>query len=104
MVILCMGWLNAAGLFTFPWFLAWLANGPLIICLIIMLWGRLPNFWLASAAFCFALLALFPTGNHPNIIRGMAVYIWLASVTIMWAANTYAKFKAHSLALSRSPE
>jgi hypothetical protein len=88
------GWL----LFVLGWFwgpmglsIAWYGNVSLLICIGILLAGRVPGFKLATTGRGLGLSGLLPVyyfdmvwGQTPSLVRGPAVWAWLAAFAIVW--------------------
>jgi hypothetical protein len=89
LILLIFGWLfGPLGLTV-----AWYANLPLLVCIGLMLFGRVPSFLTASVSLVLALTALFPMyfwdprwGGGLSFVRGPAIWLWLASFVTVWLA------------------
>ena len=79
--------------------IAWYANILLLICIGTMFFGQVPNFWVASVAFGIAVSGLFPiyilsmvSGYTLALVRGPAVWLWLASFLIVWIPAAFLRW------------
>ena len=93
-VLLRYGWLGP-----FVLSIGWYGNFPLLICIVTLLRGRVPSFALATASLAIAASSLLPiVGLDPrwdvplSLIRGPAVWLWLASFVIVWLPAAYTRW------------
>ena len=92
--LLKYGWLGPMGLSV-----AWYGNIPFLICIATLLCGRVPRFDVATVSLGIAASGLLPiSGLHIfqgptwSLIRGPAVWLWLASFVIVWLPAAYTRW------------
>ena len=93
-VLLRWGWIGPLVLSV-----AWFGNILLLICIVMLLCGRIPNFVLATVSLGIAASGLLPiVGLDPrwdvplSLVRGPAVWLWLASFVIVWLPAAHSRW------------
>jgi hypothetical protein len=78
---------------------AWYGNFLLLICIVMLLRGRVPSFALATVSLGLAVSGLLPIGGLEerwgvpwSLVRGPAVWLWLASFVIAWLPGAYIRW------------
>ena len=97
-------YLTGLNLLAFGWLgpmqasFAWYANLPLVFCLVQMLRAQPPSFGLTSFTALLAATSLLPFANlsaldgwHMGLVRGPAVWLWLASFCMLFGTALYAR-------------
>ena len=92
--LLIWGWLGPTGLSV-----AWYGNIPLLICIAMLLCSRTPSFRLATVSLGIAASGLLPVytydmvpGSPWTLVRGPAVWLWLASFVIVWSPAAHSRW------------
>ena len=101
-IILAVGWMGPLGLS-----FAWYANLPLAWCMSRMARGRSPGWILPQIAGALAASSLLPfriysevDGWHWGWLRGPAVWLWLSSFAVTFAAAVYSRWNEGSVSQS----
>jgi len=97
-VLLRYGWLGP-----FVLSVGWYGNFPLLICIVMLLRGRAPSFTLATVSLGIAASSLLPIvgldgrwGVPLSLVRGPAVWLWLASFVIAWLPAAHSRWVARA--------
>jgi hypothetical protein len=97
-VLLRYGWLGP-----FVLSVAWYGNILLLICIAMLLCGRAPSFALATVSLGIAASSLLPIvgldgrwGVPWSLVRGPAVWLWLASLVIAWLPAAHSRWVARA--------
>jgi hypothetical protein len=92
--LLIWGWLGPTGLSV-----AWYGNIPLLVCIAMLLCSRRPSFGLATVSLVIAASGLLPMytydmipGSTWSLVRGPAVWLWLASFVIAWLPAAHSRW------------
>ena len=93
-VLLRWGWIGPLVLSV-----AWYGNIPLLICIAMLLGSRRPGLGLATVSLGIAASGLLPMytydmvpGSTWSLVRGPAVWLWLASFVIVWLPAAHSRW------------
>jgi hypothetical protein len=93
-VLLQWGWIGP-----FVLSVAWYGNILFVICIVMLLRGRVPNFALATASLGLAASSLLPImgiderlGVPLSLVRGPALWLWLTSFVIAWLPAAHSRW------------